>query len=138
MEKSPAIKDEESYARAWWAWWSQLQPEWRVRGADGRPVPGGSVVDDWGKSLCRPGKNGVLMVLLALVWWKEITTAATTVDWDVAVQDVAWVLSQMARSSRYVPLLYSMRCNLVTYLANRKHLLLDEEQSGPPAKKSRK
>ncbi len=102
MHKSPPIQKEETYAQGWWAWWCQLQPEWRARDLNERPMLSSSVGNDWGKNLCRPGKNGLLMILLALAWWKEITTTATSADWDAAALDVAWVLSQMARGSRYV------------------------------------
>ncbi|TFK80672.1 hypothetical protein K466DRAFT_605143 [Polyporus arcularius HHB13444] len=54
------------------------------------------VQDHWDK-LSRPGQNGLLMVLLALLWWREAATPATEADWAEAAQDVAWVISHMAR-----------------------------------------
>ncbi len=77
---------------SWWAWWASLQPEWRTKDSFGRPVVGGEGTWD---NLRYPGKNGMLMVLLSLWWWRGIATA-TIDDWTVAVHDVCWVLEKMA------------------------------------------
>ncbi|KAI1782807.1 hypothetical protein LXA43DRAFT_846143, partial [Ganoderma leucocontextum] len=92
LMKSPAIKNEEKYVQAWWGWWGRLQPEWRQRNEGGRPCPGGEGPWD---ALKKPGQNGMLMVLLSLVWWKEIATDATASEWLAAVRDVGWVLAKM-------------------------------------------
>ncbi|KAI0705720.1 hypothetical protein C8Q76DRAFT_630374, partial [Earliella scabrosa] len=93
LTKSPKILDEQQYADRWWGWWSSLQPTWRERGSDGRPLIGDSP-GHW-ESLQKPGKNGFLLVLLSLVWWKECATARTESSWQAAVADVAWVLGNM-------------------------------------------
>ncbi|KAF7798118.1 hypothetical protein EIP86_009333 [Pleurotus ostreatoroseus] len=92
LKKTPEIQDVESYALAWWAWWRGMQPEWRV------DVPlGGTMRRDgtggWEK-LRRPGKNGVLLVLLSLWWWKAHPSADENA-WAVAVEDVKWVLEAL-------------------------------------------
>ena len=51
---------------------------------------------DWSKLEC-PGKNGLLIVLLSLVWWREIATATTLEDWHAAAADVGWVAEAMAQ-----------------------------------------
>ncbi|KAH9845987.1 hypothetical protein C2E23DRAFT_745137 [Lenzites betulinus] len=103
FDRSPAIKDDVAYATQWWKWWTQLQPEWRQVDADGRAVIGGE--GDW-DVLKSPGKNGVLIVLLSLVWWREVATEHTVHLWTSAVADVGWVVSSMAAHSlkgeRYV------------------------------------
>ncbi|TFK80228.1 hypothetical protein K466DRAFT_504261 [Polyporus arcularius HHB13444] len=95
--KSPSIKDEVAYAEKWWRWWGGLQPSWRPRGADGRPVVGGE--GDWA-DLKKPGKNGLLIVLLTLTWWDDAATDATRSQWHAAVEDVSWVIVSMAKEAR--------------------------------------
>ncbi|KAH9846594.1 hypothetical protein C2E23DRAFT_872276 [Lenzites betulinus] len=87
LDRSPTIEDDAAYAAQWWNWWTQLQPEWRQLDADGRPVIGED--GDW-DSLKSPGKNGVLIVLLSLVWWREVATEQTVRLWAAALADVGW------------------------------------------------
>ncbi|KAI9056571.1 hypothetical protein FKP32DRAFT_1585928 [Trametes sanguinea] len=61
----------------------------------GRPQIGG--IGDW-DCLENPGKNGILIVLLSLVWWRQQSTAASAHDWEAAVRDVGWVIGSMARA----------------------------------------
>ncbi|RDX40321.1 hypothetical protein OH76DRAFT_1459537 [Lentinus brumalis] len=96
IAKSPVIKDEVSYAEKWWKWWAGLQPSWRIRDAQLRPVIGGE--GDW-EALKKPGKNGLLMVLLSLAWWSDAATAATRSQWDIAVKDVSWVMVSMGKGA---------------------------------------
>lgn len=66
-----------------------MQPDWRTAGPANdkmsREGAGG-----WEK-LRRPGKNGILIVLLTLWWWKAQPLVVEK-DWLVAVDDVRWVL----------------------------------------------
>ncbi|KAI9070211.1 hypothetical protein FKP32DRAFT_1558348 [Trametes sanguinea] len=64
--------------------------------AAGRPIIGGQ--GDW-DALVQPGRNGILIVLLSLVWWRAAATSSTLDDWHAAVQDVRWVVVSMARSA---------------------------------------
>ncbi|KAI0054924.1 hypothetical protein BV25DRAFT_1764828, partial [Artomyces pyxidatus] len=67
--KMPTIKDASQFGASWREWWSSLQPAWR-RSSDG---------DDWpmkrsGDSaswveLAKGGPNGLVLVLIAVVWW---------------------------------------------------------------------
>ncbi|KAJ7886251.1 hypothetical protein B0H14DRAFT_2245019, partial [Mycena olivaceomarginata] len=34
-QRAPTVEDPERFARQWWSWWDLLQPEWRVRDAEG-------------------------------------------------------------------------------------------------------
>lgn len=88
------IKDLDGFRKAWWSWWSALQPEARMADADRRnneamKVP--SVDMDWEK-LRKPGKNGLLLIMLALAWW-----GASSDDdrWKKAVADVSAVIRCM-------------------------------------------
>lgn len=52
----------------------------------------------------KPGKNGIILVLLTLAWWKGAETGETSDDWLEATADVAWVVYEMASGtvpSRY-------------------------------------
>ncbi|TFK81530.1 hypothetical protein K466DRAFT_604430 [Polyporus arcularius HHB13444] len=53
--------------------------------------------------LVQPGQNGMLLVLLSLVWWYGIVEESSRGDWDAAVRDVAWVLDQMVLAQLEVP-----------------------------------
>ncbi|RDX40784.1 hypothetical protein OH76DRAFT_1365665, partial [Lentinus brumalis] len=103
--KRPPIDNEEEFSKSWWVWWTSLQPEWRQLDARGRPVMNDTVADDW-EPLTRPGLNGLLIVLLSLLWWKEIATQATEPDWDQAARDVSWVVMHMARAFMYVQFMF--------------------------------
>ncbi|OSC99713.1 hypothetical protein PYCCODRAFT_1372698 [Trametes coccinea BRFM310] len=92
LSRTPAINDEAAYAKQWQCWWRKLQPDWREYDDLGHPVFGGE--GSWG-SLHQPGKNGILMVLLSLMWWKEIASPLTADEWQNAASDVLWVVWQM-------------------------------------------
>ena len=47
-----------------------------------------------------PGKNGVLIVLLALAWWRHVSTEQTRNECDATVSDVSWALTTMLLDSR--------------------------------------
>ncbi|OJT12471.1 hypothetical protein TRAPUB_10979 [Trametes pubescens] len=96
LKKPPVIKNEDTYCSAWWRWWSAMQPEWRVRDSHGRPVAGGH--GDW-EVLKKPGKNGFLIVLLTLVWWRECASVSTMADCSAAISDVSWVISAIAAAA---------------------------------------
>ncbi|KAJ7429151.1 hypothetical protein B0H11DRAFT_1614496, partial [Mycena galericulata] len=84
----PPVFDLKTFITDWWAWWGALAPAWRARDALGHPKPGND--GPWG-ILVHPGANGLLMVLLALAWWRNEEELASE-GWLAAVQDVGWVL----------------------------------------------
>ncbi|KAI9061266.1 hypothetical protein FKP32DRAFT_1576315 [Trametes sanguinea] len=96
LDKPPHIEDEAGYSVSWWKWWTGMQPDWRRRDAEGHLVRDGS--GSW-EALSQPGKNGILIVLLSLAWWRNNATEVTLKDWDAAVQDVGWVIKSMARAA---------------------------------------
>ncbi|KAI9061403.1 hypothetical protein FKP32DRAFT_1576114 [Trametes sanguinea] len=81
LDKPPTIENEEAY---------------RTRGDGDRLVIGGQ--GSW-EDLTQPGKNGMLIILLSLSWWRGSATAATLDDWNAAVEDVSWVIQSMARAA---------------------------------------
>ena len=95
LSRSPKMPPEVEYAELWWKWWAGLQPDWRVCNSQGRPLTKvGS--GDW-EVLVRPGNNGMLVVLLSLVWWREVASDVTLSCWNEAVCDVSWVLDEMVK-----------------------------------------
>ncbi|KAI0653949.1 hypothetical protein C8Q70DRAFT_897611, partial [Cubamyces menziesii] len=88
LQRTPAIACETQYRTAWWCWWSGLQPSWRTQDGAERPVMAGE--GPW-HQLESPGKNGLVIVLLSLMWWREVATDSTLPDWHAAAADVRWV-----------------------------------------------
>lgn len=134
MKKIPAIQDENQYATQWRNWWEALQPDWRTFDEDGRLEQVGS--GEWG-ALDHPGKNGVLMVLLSLMWWQDIATSQTLHDWNHAARDVAWTIWQMAMANdRYVCSLLVL--HLADWSPYSKRSADDEREVSRPSKKTRR
>lgn len=97
FKSTPSIDDIDDYASTWWKWWASIQPEWRTSGnLKFRRNPPGS----W-SVLAHPGKNGMLIVIMSLVWWADaLADANDDHSWKGAVNDVAWVLSQMGATEQ--------------------------------------
>jgi hypothetical protein len=93
------VKDHGKLATQWWEWWTSLAPEWHERDEKGRPKIG-EETGEWG-ALAHPGANGVLTVLLPLVWWRQgEASELASEEWAVAVHDVAWVLQSLLAAAR--------------------------------------
>jgi hypothetical protein len=85
--------------RKWWDWWNSLAPTWRKKDEAGRPTIG-QETGDWGV-LVHPGANGILTVLLPLVWWRLGEEASVASDgWTAAVRDVSWVLQGLLSAAK--------------------------------------
>ena len=97
LDKSPRMPPEGEFRDGWWLWWGGLQPSWRSVDVRGRPLDPGVGDGPW-DALQKPGSNGVMIILLSLVWWWEIATVATMDDLRAAIDDVTWVLSRMVES----------------------------------------
>ncbi|KAJ7260022.1 hypothetical protein B0H12DRAFT_1014217, partial [Mycena haematopus] len=93
-QKAPVLDD--NFPECWWGWWSALAPTWRPRNSAGHPEAGSQ--GPWG-ALVHPGANGMLMVLLALAWWRD-SEATASESWMEALKDVGWVLSSLLTSAR--------------------------------------
>ena len=77
------IKDVEKFARQWRAWWNTLQP--KSRSGEAEPT----VDMDWSQ-LQKPGKNGILLIMMSLVWWGKASNRDE--GWSKAISDVSAVL----------------------------------------------
>ncbi|KAF8210704.1 hypothetical protein K438DRAFT_1450183, partial [Mycena galopus ATCC 62051] len=84
-KKAPEL--DPNFDERWWEWWGNLLPPWRQRNSKGLPEPGKQ--GPWGV-LIHPGANGMLIVLLALAWWRG-SEALASESWVAAVKDVGWV-----------------------------------------------
>lgn len=92
----PALGDLEKFAEKWRGWWASMQPAWRKLGDLSWPLVRRSHEDEEWPELMRGGKNGFVVVLISLAWWK----AAAKTDSQVlkaasAIEDVEWVLREM-------------------------------------------
>jgi hypothetical protein len=85
------------YGKTWWGWWGFLAPAWRAKDEEGRPVIRNE--GDWG-ALIHPGGNGILVVILALLWWREAENGHVSDSWHKAVVDVEWVLAGLAAAAK--------------------------------------
>ncbi|KAL1749335.1 hypothetical protein FB107DRAFT_281009, partial [Schizophyllum commune] len=93
------------FAQRYWLWWEALQPAGR-HNSDGNLITieefEGVVqgMDDWdGLEKCC-GKDGIVQVLLFLLWWGDAVNSAGArpdewLEWDTAVQDFRDVLCLM-------------------------------------------
>ncbi|KAF9035674.1 hypothetical protein BDZ89DRAFT_928156, partial [Hymenopellis radicata] len=103
--KQPIViekKNLKSFASEFWAWWIDLQPEWRdVAGLQGpltsthRSAPNGR---SWGVLSDAKGRNRMVSVIACLAWWGvhhvvESGPAALRAQWRDAVEDVRYVLN---------------------------------------------
>ncbi|KAJ6475838.1 hypothetical protein C8R47DRAFT_927877, partial [Mycena vitilis] len=84
------VEKQEVLVKKWWEWYCSLSPSWRKKDDAGRPMIEEGASSDWG-SLVHPGANGMLTVLLPLVWWRQGEEGPASEDWLAAVRDVAWV-----------------------------------------------
>ncbi|KAL0563118.1 hypothetical protein V5O48_018957, partial [Marasmius crinis-equi] len=98
----------------WWAWWEELQPDWRGSDDDGRPdSPEAYIQHGSWDSLRICGTNGLTSVLAALAYaavqLARLPTPKTGrdkkehrqafLDWTAAVNDVEYALDGMLTSS---------------------------------------
>ncbi|KAJ7722491.1 hypothetical protein DFH07DRAFT_971923 [Mycena maculata] len=97
---------EGTFADDFWNWWTSLQPPERVAFNGSLSRPGDA---DWSGLLELHGKNGVLQVMAALLWWGEALLwwgealdekedPFGRMDWRSVVDDVRWACLQMAQA----------------------------------------
>lgn len=89
----PKIADSKRYGDAHEAWWTSLQPDWRVLD-DG--VLGAVDAGDW-ECLMMSGSNGLLSVVASLFFWVTAVKAAgkKSQRWDNLVADTTSVLQHL-------------------------------------------
>ena len=88
------------FEESFWSWWIALQPDWRKieKGTTSRTVEG-----NW-DAIDKPGTNGLASVIAALFFWgfRLGNNLDTHSSWNLARDDVAWVIQQLCaqRSAR--------------------------------------
>ncbi|KAJ7785393.1 hypothetical protein B0H14DRAFT_2244275, partial [Mycena olivaceomarginata] len=91
----PTVDKPGRFEAEWWAWWDSLQPEWRVRGEDGNWMSGEFGGEgEWDDMLLHWGQNGTLSIIAGLYFWgcAVMDQPELLGRWEVAVNDVAWIL----------------------------------------------
>ncbi|TFY76093.1 hypothetical protein EWM64_g7919 [Hericium alpestre] len=91
-----ALEDISVFADLWRKWWTNAQPDWRKDDKVAWPLKHiGMQTETW-KNLAKGGKNGIVMVLIALVWWsKSVSAEAEKRELESAVEDVRFVLEEI-------------------------------------------
>lgn len=82
-----------AYGGGWWAWWVDLQPPGRRIEGDFEMARRDAGPITW-KRLSKSGPNGMLLVLVGLVWWKMMIGNVDE-NWCKAVVDVTWAIHEM-------------------------------------------
>ncbi|KAJ6534062.1 hypothetical protein DFH09DRAFT_1325501 [Mycena vulgaris] len=100
--RPPMVGEWLARARKWNGWWEVLQPE-------EHPVFGGLLTapnlsrEEWSGMAKLHGRNGLLQVMLTLLWWGDRVGDKGTgapidhLQWTSAVMDVTWVLGELLR-----------------------------------------
>jgi len=122
------ISDTAVFAEKWKGWWIKCQPSERTQMP--WPFPREPCPDlDWGK-LQNGGMHGIFLFVISLSWW------ATSLDSSVppaeiieAVDDLSWVLCQLATSLRPCPSLAptSTITNVPETLLSKRKIKLTEK-----------
>ena len=90
----PSITNVKQLEKEFNAWWTSLQPTWRLS----RGVLNMARVDGEWDSLCRPGLNGIQSVIVVLFYWgTHVKTKPTQHGhWLTAVQDCLLAISRLS------------------------------------------
>ncbi|KAJ7077510.1 hypothetical protein B0H15DRAFT_805155 [Mycena belliarum] len=103
---APCLDPPSELRPRFWKWWRGMQPEVRRIG-DGVMSREANV--DWSVLRDFSRKNGLLQVVMVLLWWGELAHAATdksprdgeqVAEWESAVEDVTWALTEMVKEGR--------------------------------------
>ncbi|KAL0572702.1 SERTA domain-containing protein 3 [Marasmius crinis-equi] len=83
--KTPSNVTDNRMEAEWWPWWTNANPDWRVK-VDGKVVPGG--LGSWDQ-LRAPGPDGVVLFLITLRWWHDVLQNAEELQkWELAVKGI--------------------------------------------------
>jgi hypothetical protein len=96
-DRIPFVSDVASYRNSWILWWTSCQPAWRR--SKGWPLPREDEgTTNWVKVGIR-GQNGLFLVVMSTTWWAySIKSEEEWREFDEAVEDVEWVIGQVAHS----------------------------------------
>lgn len=92
----PSFENYHKFGCSWNEWWFGMQPSWREEGKS-HDVPPEA---DW-FPLLNGGPNGMLIVILALAWWKRSSDdkdSSEQASIAFGIDEVSWVLVQMQAS----------------------------------------
>lgn len=87
------VENCKEYGDAWVAWWGTLQPAWRSPSGAGLPPSIYSMDNEGWDALLKGGRNGFIVVLLAMVSWGRAGRSSKL--WRAAVVDVKMCLAAM-------------------------------------------
>jgi hypothetical protein len=91
----PSVKPG-AYGKRFFAWWTMLQPSWRIEGDSlVRSAPQG---ENW-EGLRKGGTAGIYVVIIGLSWWIKSQFMERDPHAWTAVHDVSWVIQQMTIST---------------------------------------
>jgi hypothetical protein len=90
----PPVEKPSEFGAMWMLWWVRMQPTWRGGESLVKTLP---IDADW-EPILRGGSNGLSMVVMALSWWVHATgqNGQQDLELSVAIDDVKWVLSELA------------------------------------------
>ncbi|KDR75456.1 hypothetical protein GALMADRAFT_140956 [Galerina marginata CBS 339.88] len=99
----PIIQDLAKFEREFGAWWTALQPEWRVEAEEGHAVEDGE--GDW-EVLRKQGLNGLLSLLAALFFWglHIRDSAVDRARWTTVVDDCFAAVTQVVQIAEPEPI----------------------------------
>jgi len=124
------LDDTERFGKQWWDWWHSLQPKSRIRRYQSRSTSP-TLEMDW-SGLQKPGKNGILLVMISLVWWGSASSRDES--WLAAIVDVTEVLTCMKNASGEM-LGESSVDNSASAVTSKRGRRGDSAATGEPLKK---
>ncbi|KAJ7049308.1 hypothetical protein C8F01DRAFT_959845, partial [Mycena amicta] len=80
----------ETFVTTFRSWWSEMQPEWRMRDVNGKFEREAAAGRSW-ETLGSPGKDGMILVIAALSWWGREEGKSRSPAWVECAEDVLWV-----------------------------------------------
>ncbi|KAL1749622.1 hypothetical protein FB107DRAFT_225182, partial [Schizophyllum commune] len=137
------------FHEVWWAWWTALMPS-------ARRLNGGKLLnhqqllhkitkaEDWEGFDDFCGKDGLLQVLLTLLWWGDVvhrggSTSKDRADWDAACADFAGMLETVAITLGYKSVIgyvirIAMRLSVISTASSKRRSMVERPE---PSKKPR-
>lgn len=93
------ILDPIDFGERWRKWITSMMPGWRTRKSTEWPLPREDRPDERWDAIRKGGRDGVLLLVLSLSWWKHATTPGTKArdEYESAVEELAWLLQQLVR-----------------------------------------